>query len=348
MSNRRHSLKVLAAAAAASMAPAIVRSQPKRTLNVSWWGFGGPVLQKFLVDPFKEKYNCDVVIDTGGISDRYNRLRLRPGSVDVVYFSELVTMRAIEAGLLEPVDRKLIPNIADLYPGARAPSGEKWGPGFTIQRYGIIYDATKVSPPIRKWADIWRPDLKNRISIPGIASGALGFLTIVVAGNRVGVDAFANPDAAFKSLAELKPNVVKTTTTGSEIVNLFSQGEIIASATQDYTLVTIKKAVPGVVWANLEDGEFANFNTINIGKGSKNLDLAAAFINMHLDPDVQAKIAAAGIDAPVNQKAVLTPEQAAPWAYGAATIAKLRPTDTVKISAVAPAWVDRWNELFAT
>ncbi len=347
MVTRRQTLKLIGSGVVASVAaPAVLRAADRPKLIISWWGFNGDNLQKYLVQPFLEKHDAEIIFDTGPANDRFNRIKLRPGTIDLAYFSDMLIFPGIQAGLFEPINRAGIPNIAEAFPAARAPQGEQWGPGYEIQRYGIIYDASKISSPITQWSDLWRPELKRRISLPSIAN-SIGCLTVLIAGSRVGVDAYADPDKAFNSVAELKPNIVKTFTTGSDVVNLFSQGEIVAAAAQDFTFVSIKKAVPNAKWASLSDGQFANFNTINLVKGTKNAKLAEAFINFHLDKDVQRNLAAAGVHAPVNEKTVLTPEEAAPWAYGQDVISKLRTIDYQKYNSVVPDWTDRWNEVFA-
>src|SRR6218665_1351868 len=168
MINRRTLLQGVGATTVALATPGIVKAQSKRSLIVSWWGFNSDNLDKYLVKPFKEKYGCDVVFDLGPIADRFNRLRARPGSVDIIYLSDIYVPPGIEAGLFESFDRSKIPNIADIYPLARAPQGEAWGPSYTVQKYSIIYDPSKVSAPLTSWADLWREDLKGRVALPSI------------------------------------------------------------------------------------------------------------------------------------------------------------------------------------
>lgn len=320
-------------------------AQDKKTLTISMWGFNGDKLEQFLFKPFKEKYNVDIVLEAGNAGDRLNKVAIRKGGVDLIYLSDVFSQVGIEQGLFQKIDSAKLTNLKDLYPVAQAPQGEGYGPGYTVGRYGIIYDSAKVATPVTSWNDLWRPDFKRRITLPGFPTTA-GPLTVLAAAARKNVDAYANPAAAFESVAELKPNLVKTYNTGSELVNLFSTGEVVVAAAQDFTFAQVKAAIPTAKWAALSEGDFISFNTVNIVIGAKNKELAEAFINWHLSPEAQKALAIAGTDGPTNMKAELTPEQAAPWVYGEAVIKTLRKPDYAKLNAAKADWGNRWNEVF--
>jgi putative spermidine/putrescine transport system substrate-binding protein len=332
----------LAATSALTAAPAMAQS---RTLTISWWGFNGEKLEAIVLAPFREQCDCELVFETGNNADRLNKLQIRGGTgVDVAYFSDSFSQTGIELGLFQPVDRSKIPNIEGIYELAQAPQGE-FGPAYTIGRVGIVYDAEQVDPPITSWNDLWREDLASSLSLPGITTTA-GPMVVLKAGDHAGVDAYADTDGAFAAVAELQPNVVKNYNTGSEMINLFSTGEVKAAIAQDFTLAQIQAAVPSVVWADLEEGSIATLNTVNIPTGAAEVDLAHEFINFILSPEIQQTLAEEGVDAPVNTAVELTPEQAALWTYGADVIAGLQRIDYTAMNAAKGGWVDRWNEIF--
>ena len=236
----------LARAAAAALLGAVLVAGPagaqeKKTLTISMWGFNGDKLEAFLFKPFKEKHNVDIVLETGNAGDRLNKVKIRGGGVDLIYLSDVFAQVGLEDKLFEKIDTSRVPNVKDLYPAAQAPLGEGQGIAYTLGRYGVIYDSAKVN--ITSWADLWKPELKKRVTIPGFNTTA-GPVTVLVAAQRKGIDAYANPDAAFASMTELKPNIVKSYNTGSEMVNLFSTGEIVAAAAQDFTFPQVKAAIP--------------------------------------------------------------------------------------------------------
>ena len=316
-----------------------------KTLTISWWGFNGDKLNQYIIEPFKQKCGCEVVFETGNNADRLNKIKIRNGEgVDVAYFTDAYSQTGIEQGLFQKIDPAKLPNLAGLYEMARAPQGE-YGPAYTIGRVGVIYDSAKVKAPVTSWNDLWKDDFKSSLSLPGITTTA-GPMVVTIAAEHAGVDAFSDTDGAFNAIEALKPNVVKNYNTGSELVNLFSTGEITAAVAQDFTLAQIQAAVPTAVWADLKDGAVATLNTINIPKGAANVDLAYEFINFVLSPEVQQKTAENGVDAPVVTSVKLTPEQAKLWTYGPEMIASLKQVDYAKLNAAKSGWIERWNEVF--
>jgi len=330
------------AATAAFATPAFAQT---KTLTISWWGFNGEKLESIILAPFREKCGCEIQFETGNNGERLNKLQIRNGGgVDVAYFTDAFSQQGIELGLFQELDRSKLPNIEGLYDLAKDPQGG-YGPAYSIGRVGVVYDSAKVTTPITSWNDLWREDLASSLSLPGITTTA-GPMVVVKAGEHQGVDAFADADGAFAGVEALKPNVVKNYNTGSEMINLFSTGEVTAAIAQDFTLAQIQAAVPTVVWADLSEGSIATLNTVNIPKGAAEPELAYEFINFILSPEIQQQLAEQGVDAPVNTSVTLTPEQAALWTYGADVIAGLQSIDSAALNAAKGGWVDRWNEIF--
>lgn len=328
----------------ATLALAGVPVAAQETFTISWWGYNGDKLQANIVEPFMEMCGCEVVFETGNNADRLNKLQIRGGEgVDVIFLTDSYSQIGIEQGLFQPVDREKVPNVEHLYDLAQAPQGE-YGPAYSIGRVGIVYDSEQVEP-ITSWDDLWREDLASSISLPGITTTA-GPMVVLRAGEHAGVDAYDDPDAAFAALEELAPNVVKNYNTGSEMVNLVSTGEVTVAVAQDFTLASLQEANPNMVWADVEEGDIATLNTINIPTGAQHVDLAHQFINFVLSDEVQQIEAEQGVDAPVNDNVELTEEEAALWTYGDEMISSLNRMDYERMNAAKSDWIDRWNEVF--
>ena len=162
----------------------------KEKLVISTWGYNGDKLKKYVYAPFEKKFDVDIVIETGNNAARLNKLKLRKGKgTDLIYLVESYTMDAIKAGMIERIDRNNIPNISEIYPLARAPFGNDYGPAYTVMRAGIIYDTKQISDPITSWNDLWRTNLVGKISVPNITTSA-GPTIVLTAGQHVNVNAF--------------------------------------------------------------------------------------------------------------------------------------------------------------
>ncbi|MGJ8546847.1 MAG: ABC transporter substrate-binding protein [Sulfitobacter sp.] len=326
------------------MAALMATAAHAETFTISWWGYNGEKLQANIVEPFEEICGCEVVFETGNNADRLGKLQARGGKgVDVIYLTDSYSQLGVEAGTFLELDRSRLTNLDNLYEMARDPQGG-FGPAYSVGRVGIVYNADTVEAPT-SWNDLWREDLKGAVTLPGITTTA-GPMVVVQAGKHAGVDAFEDADAAFGAIEELKPNSVKNYNTGSEMVNLISTGEASVAIAQDFTLASMREAVPSMAWAELEDGDIATLNTVNIPVGAEKVDLAYKFIDFVLSREVQQLNAEQGVDAPVHTGVELTPEQAAGWTYGAEAIAKLNQMDYAKMNAAKIDWIDRWNEVF--
>lgn len=139
----------------------------KETLVISTWGYNEDLLWKNLYQPFEEKYDCEIQLEVGNNSTRLNKVKMRQGStVDVIYLAESYALNAINSGMIAELNRDNIPNIEELYPVAKAPHGEQYGPAYTLVKLGIIYDQNAVDEPIASWFDLWDQSFEDNVSIP--------------------------------------------------------------------------------------------------------------------------------------------------------------------------------------
>ena len=249
------------AALALLSATAFTAHAQDRQLVISDWGYSNEFLIPNLFEPFEQEHDVKIVLETGNAPDRLNRLRIR-GGVDLIYLTDVFSQQGIDSESFAPIDPALLSNFDDLYEPAKTPQGD-YGPAVTFGQYGIIYDTAKVEETITSWEDLWRPEFSRAIAMPGFNTTS-GPLTVLMAAKRVGVDAFQDPDAAFASMAELEPNILKTYNSGSELTNLFTTGEVYIGLVQDFAFPAIKAAIPTVEWAEVSEGNLRMMKTLNI------------------------------------------------------------------------------------
>lgn len=318
---------------------------PKQ-LVVSTWGLNQDAYMKDVIQPFEKANNVKVVVETGNNDERLAKLKNNPNStVDVMYLAESYSEQGIEDGLFDKIDYSKVPNAKKVLPVAQKFVQAGYGPAYTLNRAAIVYNPKAVNGKLSSWKDLWRPDLKGKIAIPDITTTfgpAMIFAAGLDAGSEVKSD---NGASAFKALAALKPNVVKTYTKSSDLVNMFSSGEITAAVAADFVVGSIKKAMPDAVFVDPSEGAYLNFNTINITKNSKNKELATKFIDYVLSAEVQSKTAPDVGDSPINVDVKLAEKDAANLSYGE-LVNKANALDYSLVNKQLKPWIDQWNRLY--
>ena len=317
-----------------------------QTLTISTFSFNAELLQKNIYDPFMEQTGAKLVVETGKNAERVTKIEESPENYDVVVISDSFAAQLGNDGILGSIDRSKIANLDSIYDAAKAPMGEEYGPAYTFNRLGIVYDPSMIDVEIKSFADLWNPELKDCIAVPDITTTS-GVLFYYATAAAFGLTPGQDDDAIFAKLEELKPNVVKTWTSANDTITMLNQGEASVAALLDYSYTTAKQANPDYVWVSPSEGNFACFNMLNITKDCKNKELAEAFINFYLSKDVQQADALDGVDAPVNTEVELTEEQAANFTYGQEMVDSLVLPDWSLITEKKADWINRWNELFS-
>lgn len=317
----------------------------KRQLVVSTWGLSEDVLHDEVYGPFEEAYNCEIVLELGTTSERYTKLASDPNStVDIIELSQSAAANGYDADLFEKLDYSQVPNAKDLIPAAAEMAEAGYGPAYAVNSIGIIYDREAVGFEINDFADLWNPELEGKISIPEI-TGTFGPAVMYMASDYKGVDITTdNGAAAFEALTELKPNIVKTYTKSSDLANMFASGEIEVAIIGDFAIPTVQSAMPSAVYVSPAAGTYANFNTVDMNKNSKNKDLAYAYINWRISGELQSVTAEKLNEAPTNATVVLSEETAANKTYGEVAD-KAKAIDFSFVNPVLTDWVDKWNRI---
>lgn len=315
-------------------------------LSISTFSFNAELLQKNVYDPFMEATGCKLIVEGGKNAERVTKIKETPGNYDVVIIGDAFVADLIDEGLLETADYSQLSNLDALYDNAKAPFGAEYGPAYTFNRLGIVYDKSTCPIEITSWADLWNPELEGSVAIPDITttSGPLFYYAVAKMANLTpGQD----DEAIFAKMAELKPNVMKTYTSANDTITMLNQGEISVAVLLDFSYTAAKSASEDYVWVDPSEGNYSGYNTLNIVKGCENKELAMAFIDFYLSKEVQLAEALDGVDSPVRTDVELTPEQAANFTYGKEMIDGLLLPDWAVINANKADWTSQWNELFS-
>lgn len=319
----------------------------KQKLVISTWGLNADIIKKDVYEEFEKENNCEIVVEEGTTTDRYGKLKANPNyEIDIIELSQSEAAKGYADKVFEKIDYSKIPNASDLIEGTAALKENGYGPAYTVNSIGIIYDKEIVGFEIKDWSDLWKSELKGKVAIPDITS-TFGPAMVHIASDYKGVDIKSdNGKAAFQALKELKPNIVKAYAKSSDLANMFSAGEITVAVIGDFGIPSIKKegVVPNAEYVVPAKGTYANFNTIDINATSKNKELAYKYINWRLDKDLQTKTAASLNEAPTNSKVELSGDVAENKTYG--DIAKrAKAIDYSFVNPLLSDWIDQWNRI---
>lgn len=340
-------LLALLCVAALTLTACSSKSSEKQTLVISTWGLNADIIRSDVYEEFEKENNCEIIVEEGTTSDRYAKLKANPNyEIDIIELSQAEAAKGYADGVFEKIDYSQIPNASNLIEGATKLKETGYGPAYTVNSIGIIYDKEKVGFEIKDWSDLWNPELKGKISIPEITS-TFGPAMVHIASDYKGVDIKSdNGAAAFEALKELKPNIVKTYAKSSDLANMFSAGEITVAVIGDFGIPSIRKegVLPNAEYVVPESGTYANFNTIDINATSENKELAYKYINWRLSKDLQTKTAASLNEAPTNSEVELSGDVAQNKTYG--DIAqRAKAIDYSFVNPLLSDWIDQWNRI---
>ena len=315
-------------------------------LVVSNFAFNGELLQKNIYDPFMEMTGCEIVVDAAGNAQRVTKITESPEDYDVVVIGDMFVKQLMDAGCIDTVDSAKLTNLEGIYESARAPMGAEYGPAYTFNRLGIVYDSAYCDVEIKSFADLWNPELEDSIAIPDMTA-TTGPMFYFATAETFGLVPGKDDEAIFAKLAELKPNVVNTYTSANNTITMLNQGEISVAVLLDYSYTTAKNANPDYVWVDPVEGSFASYNMINLIAGSDVKDLATEFINYYISYDVQLAEALDGVDSPVRTDVELTAEQSGNFTYGEEMVSGLKFVDWNVITENQAKWIEMWNATYS-
>lgn len=317
--------------------------EDKQELVISTFGLSEDVMEEDIFAPFEEEHNVDIVTETGTSSERYTKFASNGNTtIDILDISQSNAAKGFEEGLFEELDATKVPNMDNLITSATELSADGSGPAYTVNSIGIIYNEEAAGMKIEEWSDLWDPSLEGKISVPDVAT-TFGPAMLHVASDYKGVDIQEDDGkAALEGIEELSPNIVKTYSKSSDLVNMFQSGEVVAAVIGDFAVPIISGANSDVQYVVPESGTYGNFNTVNVNVNSENKDLAYEFINWRISETLQQVTAESLNEAPTNANVELSEEVAADKTYG--DIAeRTQPIDYTFVNAHLEDWINQWN-----
>lgn len=301
---RRTFLKTAAVTAAALAMPAVVRAQSSVLRMTSWGGPWGEFMKTTLLPRFEAEFKCTTEVDQAVPFLPKLLASSRSNPVYDVYLSNPNEQWvAFERGLLGgQLTEKEVPNIADLFPYAR--SDKMVGVAAFNSAIGLAYRTDKGHAAPTSWKDFALPAFAGKRGSYLIGFNTLAQSHLLMLGKVYG-SGLEDLDAAYAVLAELLP--LKTVDFTGQMEQSLINGEVDIAILNDRG-VYLHEATNPIAFAAPKEGIVALEHVYNVTPETPVKELAYAFIDFMLRPDVQKEMAQKVFYSPTNMKAELDAE----------------------------------------
>ena len=343
-SARRKVLKGIAALGAAGMTQGIgvAFGQSRSIAATTYPGAWEEAHRSILVPAFrKATNNANVNLVASLAVDTVSKIAAAKNNppYDTIILDEGPYLAALSQDIFEKIPADKLPNLKDIPQHFIDPHG--LGVFCSGQIIGIAYNTDKIKVPPKSWNDLLKPEYKGRVGLTGMGTtlGAVWMAEMA----RLNGGSETNMDPAFAWLKKLMPNVGAVAANPGALATLFQQGQIDISMHYNNNVGDMQsKGVP-IALAQPDTNWILIRSCMHIVKNSKNVDLAAAYINASISPEVQAKMGDAPyILVPTNSKVPLSkPLQY--YAKDAAALGKMNTIDWLKFNPRRPEYIDRYN-----
>ncbi len=307
LSRRSFIKRTVGAAAAAFGVPGIARTQIPRAESTvlkttAWGGKWGEVMKAQVIPAFEREFKCKVHVDTA--APFFPKLQATPRNAplyDVLHANTNSQWQAASEGLIEPgIDVKNVPNIAEVFPYAI--SDKMVGVSIFTNAIGFGYRTDKTIPTPKSWKDLANPDFAGRRGSYIIPANSLGQMHLMMLGKIYG-KGLTDLDAACQALDQLKP--IKTFDFTGQMEKALLSGEVTIGVLHDSGVYRYAGENQPIEFAAPHEGVLALEQVLAITPGSKVKELAYAWIDFMLRPDIQKTLAEAVWYSPSNRNVKL-------------------------------------------
>ena len=290
-SSRRLFLKTAAALSATPLAahPGFALAQGKTISATTYPGAWETSHRQILLPAFAKATGGSTNLVASLAVDTVSKIvasKARP-PFDVIILDEGPYLAALQHDIFERVPTDKMPNLKDIPPRFIDPRG--LGVFVSGQIIGIAYNTEKIKNPPKNWNDLLKPEFKGRVGLAGMGSTLMSAWMVEIA--RLNGCSEEKLEPAFNFVKRLLPNVSAVASNPGSLATLFQQGQIDISVHYNNNVGDLQgKGVP-IALARPETGWVHIKSSMHIVKNSPNADLAAAYINAAISPEVQTQMA---------------------------------------------------------
>lgn len=293
--DRRTFLRAAGGAAALAAAPlragrGEAQTKPKNLVLSNWGGEWGNFVKESVDAEFTKRYGIPVVHDpSADNAARITKVKLSiaQGTYDLIHLADGFFARAIDEGILEKLNYQSpnFTNTPDVDKGLQNP----YWPAAIFNGMGLAYNPGMVKEPPTSWADLWKPEYKGKIVLPGV-NHSFGLYVLFYGALAAGKE-WKDVDTGLEMLKRLTDQRPVWSLDTPTIMKMFQREEAALGWLGKAEVLTVQNWGGKTQFAfPTEGGIYVSWGWA-ITKGSKNVEWAERYINITLDPQVQALFA---------------------------------------------------------
>src|SRR5215475_5146462 len=300
--SRRQVLLAAAVTGAAVAAPSLLRAQSSVLKITTWGGKWGEIMKGKVLPAFEQEFKCTVEADQA--FPYLPKLQASPKTAplyDVLHSNSNEQWQAVEVGLVErKITAKEVPNIADVYP--YAVSDKIVGVSIFTSAIGLGMRTDKGYAGVNSWKELWDAKYNGVRGGYVIPVNSLGQAFLMMCGTLYGKGQI-DLDAAYAALEKLKP--IKLVDFTGAMEKLFLSGEVSLGVIHDSGIYRYDGQNQPIDFVTPSEGVLSLEQVLTITPGSKVKELANAYVNYMLRPEVQKRLAETVWYSPANKKVKL-------------------------------------------
>jgi putative spermidine/putrescine transport system substrate-binding protein len=297
----------------------------------------------FLADPFERQTGAKVSLVPSLSLEVLAKIKASPANppFDVIVLDEGPHLQAAADGLVQRLDDKRVPNLAQVYPAYRRVTG-----GFGVpQAYsvvGIAYNTKKIKDRPTSWRDLFRPEYKGQVGTVNLNSSlGVAFLVMLARMNGGGE---GNIEPGFQAYKTLMASVSAVAPRPGALAALFERDEVAIAPLWNNTILTLREKGLPVDWVVPKEGAVVVMSVMNMVTNTKQPDLAVRFINDAISSEYQLKAAVTPyFFGPTNSRVNLPAAMRRFLPTRPEEVAQLVSLDWSTINRNRQAWTDRFN-----
>jgi len=224
-------------------------------------------------------------------------LKVRKGfKADVVYPQSYTIQRWYDAGILEPIDTRLISHWDDIFPNFRHMPGvtidghvtcvpADWGLSSIAVRTDLVPEAK--NPDNDSWSILWNQKYSGRLAVLDSMADAVGAAALYTGINAYNMSA-ADLESVRNALKTQRPLLRFYSNDPTTLQQALASGEIVAGNTWNDIYVNLKGQGLPVRYLRPKEGTMAWVGVLSIVKGTPHRELAHELIDAYLSPEARA------------------------------------------------------------